>query len=81
MRLRTGIVRFDWANTSVVAGQDTLFFAPLAPTSIATLAMPPLSYSGNFVELDAATSREHIVAVSDSTRLKFQGGILDPWSG
>jgi len=81
MRLRTGIVRFDWANTSVVAGQDTLFFAPLAPTSIATLAMPPLSYSGNLWSWTPQLRVEHTVAVSDSTRLKFQGGILDPWSG
>ena len=43
MRLRTATVRFDWTNTSVIGGQDTLFFAPLAPTSIATIATPPLS--------------------------------------
>src|SRR5258708_13315641 len=81
MRLRTGIVRFDWANTSVVAGQDTLFFAPLAPTSIATLATPPLSYSGNLWSWTPQLRIEHSVALSDSARLKFQGGILDPWSG
>ena len=45
VRLRTGTFRMDWADTSVIAGQDTLFFAPLAPTSIATLAVPALSYS------------------------------------
>jgi len=28
-------------------GQDQLFFAPLAPTSLATLAAPALSYAGN----------------------------------
>jgi len=27
--LRTGTIRFDWANTSIIAGQDTLFIAPL----------------------------------------------------
>ena len=46
MRLRTGTVRFDWENTSVIAGQDTLFLAPLSPTSIATLAVPAFAYSG-----------------------------------
>src|SRR5271166_1975422 len=30
MRLRTGTIRFDWPSTSVVAGQDSLFFAPLS---------------------------------------------------
>jgi hypothetical protein len=33
-RLRTGTVRFDWTNTSIIAGQDQLFFSPLAPTSL-----------------------------------------------
>jgi len=30
VRLRTGTIRLDWANTSIVAGQDGLFFTPLA---------------------------------------------------
>src|SRR4029077_9292163 len=47
VRLRTGTVRMDWKNTSLIAGQDYLFFAPLAPTSLATLATPALSYSGD----------------------------------
>ena len=47
MRLRTGTVRFDWDKTSIIAGQDSLFIAPMAPTSIATLAVPALAYAGN----------------------------------
>ena len=47
VRMRTATVRLDWTNTSIVAGQDRLFFVPLAPTSIATLATPALSYAGN----------------------------------
>ena len=31
VRLRTGVFRMDWANTWLVAGQDTLFFAPQSP--------------------------------------------------
>ncbi len=81
VRLRTGTVRFDWTNTSIIGGQDTLFFAPLAPTSIATIATPPLSYSGNLWSWTPQVRIEHTVTLSDSTRLKFQGGILDPWSG
>ena len=81
MRLRTGTVRFDWTDTSIVGGQDTLFIAPLAPTSIASIATPPLSYSGNLWSWTPQVRVEHTVEVSDSARLKFQGGILDPWSG
>jgi hypothetical protein len=81
MRLRTGTVRFEWPQTTVVAGQDTLFFAPYAPTSLATLAMPALSYSGNLWSWMPQIRVEHRFAVSDSSSLLLQGGILDPLTG
>jgi len=42
MRLRTATIRLDWQKTSLVAGQDTLFFVPNNPTSLATLAVPAM---------------------------------------
>jgi len=81
MRLRTGTVRFDWANTSVVAGQDSLFFAPLSPTSIATVAMPALGYSGNLWGWTPQVRLEHRFTVSESSSVVLQGGILDSLSG
>src|SRR5208283_1635727 len=39
VRLRTATMRMDWANTSVVVGQDTIFFSPNSPTSFASLAI------------------------------------------
>ena len=77
VRLRTGIVRLDWTNTSIVAGQDRLFFAPLAPTSLATLAIPALSYAGNLWAWTPQVRIEHRVVLSDMSSLSFQGGILD----
>jgi hypothetical protein len=47
VRLRTAIVRLDWKDTSLVAGQDGLFLSPQAPTSFASLIVPALTYSGN----------------------------------
>jgi hypothetical protein len=81
MRLRTGTVRFDWANTSVIAGQDALFLSPLAPTSIATLASPALAYSGNLWSWTPQVRVEHRVTVSDNSSFLMQGGILDSLSG
>ena len=81
MRLRTGTIRFDWTNSSVVAGQDSLFFAPLSPTSMASLAVPALSYSGNLWTWTPQIRVEHRIIVSDNTSFKIQGGILDSWSG
>src|SRR5438477_6454742 len=81
MRLRTGTVRFDWPETSLIAGQDTLFFSPLSPTSIATLATPPLAYSGNLWGWTPQIRVEHKFAISDSSALLLQGGLLDSLSG
>ena len=81
VRLRTGTFRMDWADTSVVAGQDTLFFVPLAPTSIATLAVPALSYSGDLWGWTPQVRVDHRLSISKHSQLLFQAGILDPLSG
>src|ERR1700682_5474874 len=81
MRLRTGTIRLDWANTSIVAGQDHLFFAPLAPTSLASLAAPALSYSGNLWAWTPQVRVEHRIVLSEASSFSFQAGILDSLSG
>jgi outer membrane murein-binding lipoprotein Lpp len=81
VRLRTGTIRFDWANTSIIAGQDTLFIAPLSPTSYATLAVPPLSYSGDLWSWTPQIRIEHRFNFSNASRILVQVGILDPLSG
>ncbi len=81
MRLRTGTIRFDWANTSIVAGQDSLFIAPLTPTSMASIAIPALSQSGNLWTWTPQVRVEHRIVISDNTSFQIQGGILDSWSG
>jgi len=81
MRLRTGTVRFDWANTSIIAGQDSLFISPLAPTSIASLAVPPLAYAGNLWSWTPQVRVEHRIALSENSSVLIQGGILDSWTG
>jgi regulator of replication initiation timing len=81
MRLRTGTVRLDWENTSVVAGQDALFFSPISPTSFASLTVPALSYAGNLWAWTPQVRVEHRISVGEASNLTFQGGILDPLSG
>jgi len=81
MRLRTGTIRFDWTDTSLVGGQDSLFFAPLSPTSIATLGIPALAYSGNLWSWTPQIRVEHKFTLSDSSSFAMQGGILDNLSG
>jgi len=81
VRLRTATMRMDWANTSLVAGQDSIFFSPDSPTSFATLAMPALTYAGNLWSWVPQIRVEHRVALGEESSLLFQGGILDPLSG
>jgi len=81
MRLRTGTIRFDWAETSLVAGQDSLFFVPLSPTSLATLAVPALAYSGNLWSWTPQVRAEHRFKLTDFTNFQLQAGILDSLSG
>jgi hypothetical protein len=81
MRLRTGTVRFDWQDTSIIGGQDTLFFSPLTPTSFATLAVPALAYAGNLWAWTPQVRVEHRFTVSENSKISVQGGILDSLSG
>ena len=81
VRLRTGTIRFDWEHTSIVAGQDSLFFAPLTPTTLASLAIPALSYTGNLWSWTPQIRIEHRVTLSDNSSLLLQAGILDSLTG
>jgi len=81
VRLRTGTVRLDWANTSIVGGQDAPFISPLSPTSVASLALPAFSYSGNLWTWIPQLRVEHRLISSDDSRLTLQGGIFDSLTG
>ena len=80
-RLRTATIRFDWARTSMIAGQDPLFISPLSPTSLASLAVPALSYAGNLWTWTPQVRIEHRLDLSENSGLLFQGGFLDPLNG
>lgn len=80
-RLRTAIMRLDWERTSVVAGQDALFFSRLSPTSFASLGYPAFADAGNLWTWTPQIRVEHRMNLSASNRLLLQGGLLDPLSG
>jgi hypothetical protein len=81
VRLRTAKLTLDWPNTSIVAGQDTPFFSPLSPTSLASTAYPALSSSGNLWTWTPQVYVERRIAVSDKSKVLVQGGILDSLAG
>ena len=81
VRMRTATVRMDWKNTSIIAGQDSLFLSPLSPTSYASLAEPALSYAGNLWSWAPQIRVEHEIHVSDTSGVILQAGVLDPLTG
>lgn len=78
VRLRTATLHLDWSRTSVVAGQDTLFFAPLSPTSLASFAEPALAYAGNLWNWIPQARVERRFQFSGDSMVTLQAGILDP---
>ncbi len=80
-RLRTATLRMDWARTSVVGGQDTLFFAPLAPTSLASVIVPPLAYAGNLWGWVPQLRLERKIPLAAGSDVSLQAGILDSVAG
>ncbi|HET9401342.1 MAG TPA: hypothetical protein VFO34_10355 [Candidatus Acidoferrales bacterium] len=81
MRLRTGTLHFDWENTSVIAGQDYLFFSPLDPTSLASLAVPAFSYAGNLWAWTPQVRVEHRFHATETSNFTVSAGILDSVTG
>jgi hypothetical protein len=77
VRLQTASLRFDWENTSVVAGQDSLFISPLSPTSFASLATPAFAFAGNLWGWTPQLRVEHRFALSDQQTIIVQAGVLD----
>jgi hypothetical protein len=77
VRLQTASLRLDWQHTSVVAGQDSLFISPLAPTSFASLATPAFAFGGNLWGWTPQLRVEHRFSVSDQQTVSVQAGILD----
>ncbi len=79
--LRTGTARLDWTNTSVVVGQDALFFAPNSPTSFASQSIPALAYAGNLWSWTPQVRVEHRFALPNDSAVITQIGVLDNLDG
>ena len=77
VRLQTANVRFDWQQTSVIAGQDALFISPLSPTSFASLATPAFAFAGNLWGWTPQLRVEHRFSISDDQSVTVQAGVLD----
>ena len=80
-RLRTGTISMSWPKTTVIAGQDAPFFSPLSPSSIASVALPAFSYSGNLWTWIPQIRVERRMDLTENSNILLQGGLLDPLNG
>lgn len=77
VRLQTGSLRLDWKDTSIIAGQDSLFISPLSPTSFASLALPAFAFGGNLWGWTPQIRVEHRFSLSDQQTILVEAGLLD----
>jgi len=77
VRLQTANLRLDWDQTSVIAGQDSLFISPLSPTSFASLATPTFAFAGNLWGWTPQIRVEHRFSLGEQQTVTMQAGILD----
>src|SRR6202790_1319541 len=75
--MQTASLRLDWKNTSVIAGQDSLFISPLSPTSFASLATPAFAFAGNLWGWTPQLRVERPFFLSDQQPVTLQAGVLD----
>lgn len=81
VRLRTARVSLDWNRATLVMGQDTPFFSPRSPTSLASTAYPALSSAGNLWVWTPQVHVQRRMAVNDATAFSLQAGMLDQLTG
>ncbi|NOT25981.1 MAG: hypothetical protein HOP16_07735 [Acidobacteria bacterium] len=81
VRLRTISFAAEGARTSLRAGQDTPFFSPASPASLASTAYPALSSSGNIWSWMPQVYVERRYQRPDDVTVTLQGGVLDSFTG
>jgi hypothetical protein len=77
--LRIARIRFDWENTSAVAGLDIPFFSPNTPTTYMSVAVPGFASAGNLWAWTPTLRVEQRFGGAGSP-FKVEAGLLDPSS-
>jgi hypothetical protein len=75
--LRIARIRFDWENTSAIAGLDTPFFSPNMPTTFMSLVVPGFASAGNLWTYTPTIRVEERFGGAGRP-FKLEAGLLDP---
>jgi hypothetical protein len=76
-RLRTADIQFDWANTSVMVGQDKPLIAPRDPFSLAQVEVSPFTAAGNLWLWSPQVKVEERFKFGDDSGLRAQLGVYE----
>jgi hypothetical protein len=76
LRLRTATIQVDWKSRGITLGIDKPIFAPRNPTSLAQVAVSPLTGAGNLWMWIPQAKFEQRFQLSDQTRITGQIGIV-----
>jgi hypothetical protein len=79
--MRTISFAAEGVRTAIRAGQDTPFFSPASPTSLASTAYPALSSSGNIWAWMPQVYVERRYDRPDDATVTLQAGVLDSFTG
>ncbi len=77
MRIRRGILVFDWGARSVKVGQDRSILAPFEPDSFARVGIPPLAGAGNLWLWRPQVTYEERIPIGSNLRLTLQGSVFE----
>jgi hypothetical protein len=77
IRLRTAHAEMNWDHTVAYFAQDHSMLSPDSPTSVAAVALPPLSWSGNLWSWIPQVGASHDLFPIRSGVLRFQAALAD----
>jgi hypothetical protein len=77
VRLRVATLRVDWKNQSIVVGQDKPIISPRDPSSLAQVAVSPLTSAGNPWLWQPQARFEQRFAWGDDMGLRAQAGVYE----
>lgn len=75
--VRLARIRFDWKNSSVVAGLDYPFFSPNLPSTYMSVAVPGFASAGNLWSWTPTIRVEHRFSGAFSP-FKVEAGFMEP---
>ena len=78
-RLRRAFCKLTWEKTSLLIGQEWIFFAPLSPSSLAHVSIPEFSGSGNLWNRLPQVSLEQRMAAGEKGEVKLNVGLFRPF--